>query len=383
MDGDSITYGYDVTTSPGPVKTPYPSYLSTLAGLPTKNIGQVGEYLRDMDANYATQAAPFFDSVHNGLTILGGTNDIAFLPVTVSQLQTYIQSYCGKARSTGFKVYPATLLPRTISGTSWTAGMETIRTSYNAWLITNASTFADGVLDTASIPQAQDPTNTAYFQDGLHPTALLDTFIAATFQSFFGYATDAFAFNPTPVVGSGNTFFDNNKTFETASAGVVTTVIGSSPITGKKVFSIVFDADPNSGNAAIGLGNATGNTGGLGLDAGSKSIGYLDNGGLVQSNAGAGANAAVYGRLSTPAIIIDEPNAKVWVTMDGINFYGGTGPLTRAQVEAGTSGISLASMKALGAIYPMAGVATGGGTGVKRLRIVGYQWVLPNGYSQL
>lgn len=166
-NGDSITLGQNSWPS-------YPSVLSDSTLRAVLNLGVSGQTLATMDTNYAASPALYFSSLNaNTLIVLGGTNDL-LAHATEASLETHILSYCGKARTTGYRVFVGTVLPSTgIIGTD-----ETSRQTFNAYLRANWASFADGLVDFDAIPEAAQPTNTLFYLDGTHPTATLNALMA-------------------------------------------------------------------------------------------------------------------------------------------------------------------------------------------------------------
>lgn len=370
MDGDSITAGQGVSVA-------YAKYFMTLTGVcAATSVAVSGQRLAAMDTNYAANVAPLFNTTRSSVAIMGGTNDIGFDGATDLTLRTYIQSYAAKARATGFKIYPITILSR--NDASWNGTKEGYRAAFNSWLKANFASFADGVIDLDSVPESQDPSNLTYYQDGLHPTDALDRLLAAKMQSTFGYVTQVLAFTTTPIVGTG-TVSDSNRVSLTSSA--TATFITPPAIIGKKVFGLTLDVAPGAfAVMGIGIGSAAA---AIGMD-GSKSIGYFSNGGVFLNSANIAGGAVSYtagNATSTVGFVIDQTNNKAWVTSGTNDIYTGTvASLTKAQVEAGTSGFNIAAITALGSIFPMAGSQTTLG---QKWRVSAFPGDIPIGYTSL
>lgn len=366
FDGDSITAGQSANT------VPYPTYFSTLTAVRNKNLGVGGQTMSTMNTNYAANVAPLFATgLRDTLSILAGTNDIP-AGATDLTLRATIQSYCGKARTTGFRVYVGTIISRNDAG--WNATLEGYRVAYNTWLKANYASFCDGVIDFDATPQSTDPSNTTWFQDGLHPTNALAELFAGAVRSRLSVPLSSFAFNPTVPTGSA-TFSNSNKVFLTTALN--TTVLGTTTVVGKKVFALALDLYGNYGMIGIGVNTPTNSAG---FD-GNKSIANFSNGNVYQNSSivAAGVNF-ISPPLNMIAAVVDEPSSKLWFTADGVTFFGAGGSFTKAQVEAGTGAFDLSVIKAQGALYPVAGSFQLAGL---KWRTEAYPAIPPAGYTQL
>ncbi|MGU3386937.1 GDSL-type esterase/lipase family protein [Methylobacterium sp. D53M] len=164
--GDSITRGYGL---PAPTTDNWLAQLAALAGLPFYNDGVDGKKLQAIDADWATSgnAGRYSAASLNTYVQMGGCNDLR-AGALATDLQTYIQSVIGKAKSAGYTAWVCTILPET-GYAGWGSSAETQRTNYNTWLRNNYASFADGLIDWATASQMQDTSSTVYYQDSLHP----------------------------------------------------------------------------------------------------------------------------------------------------------------------------------------------------------------------
>jgi lysophospholipase L1-like esterase len=209
FDGDSITQGVATNTAS------FPSQFSANTGISTTNDGLSGDTLATMVSQYAARIAPLYNaSTKNTLFMLGGTNDLGNDGKTDTDLKTSVQSYASQARATGYKSVIGTIPPRSDSG--WTGTMEGYRIAYNSWLLSNWRSFADGIVDIAAIPEAQDTTSTLYYQDKLHPTNRLARAFAEKIRTIFRLSNvndtvpDSFSF--LDVAGAGpSTLFTSDQ----------------------------------------------------------------------------------------------------------------------------------------------------------------------------
>jgi hypothetical protein len=100
--------------------------------------------------------------------------------LTGAQTYAAMQSYWKARRVAGIDRIVACTVPKMSS--AWLdADGETQRQALNTLIL--ASTDVDAVADLAGLANAQDPTNTTYFYDGLHPTAALATEFATLIKT--------------------------------------------------------------------------------------------------------------------------------------------------------------------------------------------------------
>jgi hypothetical protein len=371
-DGDSITAGVFLNTVPWPM-----SYSDTMA-IATGNVAVSGQTLATMLTNYPSVTAPLFNANrYNVLIEDGGTNDLVAGTTAVSLLAT-LQSYCSAAHTTGYRVYAVTIIPRNDVG--WSGADETQRLAYNASLLAGFASNCDAIIDFNTIPQTQNTANATYFQaDQLHPTNSLAVLLAAKVQnSFTGSprpATDVF--NVSPLVGAATYIASNQQFNATANS---TTVNVSTALSGKKVFAMASNL-LNAAFGVIGVGVA-GTNNAIGEDSNNFSIGYYNPGDVIQ-NAGFVLGAGTlptFADWAVIGVIVDTPNSKMWITQDGVNYYGNSGTaLTAAQVSVGTGGLDLSLITAQGSIFPMAGCLSNSN---KTWRNIAFPWGVPGGYSQ-
>lgn len=98
------------------------------------------------------------------LVLLGGTSDILFEANDGAQTFADLVAYADAGRVGGAtKVIAGTITPWTTA----TGPQETARTDHNALLMANTGGHFDGVFDVTVAP-LDNPTNPAYYPDGLH-----------------------------------------------------------------------------------------------------------------------------------------------------------------------------------------------------------------------
>lgn len=161
FDGDSITEG--PTFPPN-----YPAQFSNYTGLPVTNLGVSGRRLAVMNDTFESRgvAGLYSATNRNTLVILGGVNDLWLdTAITLDALKASIQSYIGKAKAAGFRVFVGTIMR-----SGYVLGAkETMRADYNAWLRDAAPSMGVSVIDYANADGLTDHTNNAYFYDAMHP----------------------------------------------------------------------------------------------------------------------------------------------------------------------------------------------------------------------
>lgn len=118
----------------------------------------------------------------NVLIVAAGTNDMAAGnqdgPTTLAEYY----AYCDQAQAAGWRIVGATILKRI--GTGHDAAFETARTYFNTNLL--AGYVAKGYLavaDFGAIALMQNPADTAYFSDGIHPTTAGHALMAPVAQA--------------------------------------------------------------------------------------------------------------------------------------------------------------------------------------------------------
>lgn len=368
IEGDSISTNYQGVLG-------WPDQLKQITGLANTNRATPNDTASNMDSGFATDVAPYFSALNaDTLLLLAGINDIG-ASVTAAQLQAYITSMAAKARAAGFKTFLGTLLYSANASGPQTAQIDL----FNAWLRVNAASIATGLLDFNALPAFQNSGDTGIFYDGTHITSFglgdMAEEVRQKTNSPAARARSATVLHTTPLAGTGN-FLHGNRTFQTTAADA--TARTTAAIVGKKAFAVNFTALAGD-YAAAGIG-LPGGTGVIGGD-GARNIVYLNtgywysNGGVVAGPLDSFVNGETLG------IVVDEGAAKAWATTDGVNYYGSTGPLTLAQVAAGTSGVDISATKALGTMYGLVGSFQR--SGIRGSFFQNYPWALPDGYGNL
>lgn len=128
------------------------------------------DVLNSLSAEVLTQYVP---GIVNVYAIMIGNNDIS-LGLNAAQTYANIVSICTQVRAVGYKV----IIMTDLYTAPLVSSANTTRNTINVNIRANWATFAEELSDTNALPNAQDPTNTTYFADGVHPTALLDTDMA-------------------------------------------------------------------------------------------------------------------------------------------------------------------------------------------------------------
>lgn len=122
---------------------------------------------------------PFYSSARakNIFVQAAGTNDMA--AGALDGPTTLARDYAlqDAALAAGFRTIGTTVLKRI--GTGHDAAFETARSYKNTHLLAEyAARGYAGVIDFGGIPEAQDPSNTTWFSDGIHPTTALHALMA-------------------------------------------------------------------------------------------------------------------------------------------------------------------------------------------------------------
>lgn len=94
---------------------------------------------------------------------------------TAAQIFSEASTYWTARRTAGFtKIIACTVSP----STDFTGGELTVRTDYNQLLRNAVGVELDGVADLETITQLSDPTNTTYYDSGVHYTDAATTLVA-------------------------------------------------------------------------------------------------------------------------------------------------------------------------------------------------------------
>lgn len=188
-EGSSTTEGYGVENE-------YPRQLAVLLGgnyykqtvslildpnnhWTVRNVGNSGDTMTQITAQYAVQVLPFYNRSFNAnyLTLQGGSNDIANGRTTAA-LKNDVAAYVARAKSDGFVVGVCTVFHR--------IGNDVGKVNeYNNWL-RGGNSGADFIIDLAAHPSLSDATNLTYFLgDGIHTNSAGQTVIAGIFANAF------------------------------------------------------------------------------------------------------------------------------------------------------------------------------------------------------
>lgn len=193
LDGDSITQSFGTSLNvgwPRSLSKAFPSYRMINLGIP-------GQTMATMAGNVATKVVARFQSGYskNILVVWAGTNDVV-AGATAATIYANLQSETAAAKTAGFKVVWATMLPRT----DLTSGMQTVWAAYNALIrgatlgqSNTADALADVQSDATMGPFSAAANNTLYcntsptdFSIGVHPTNLGTTFLVPYFVAAVG-----------------------------------------------------------------------------------------------------------------------------------------------------------------------------------------------------
>lgn len=183
-DGNSLTVGQGSTGGVNGWVTQIAPLLSGgAAAWNILNNGTSGQTTPQMDTQASPGGGIATTDVRLGFyakTIVTGweiTNDILTNSVSAATGFANVQAFFNhrRAASAAAKLVVMTCLPRT----TITGANETARQTINANIVANFATFADAILDVASLPNLTDPTNVTYYADGTHLTDAGYAIIAA------------------------------------------------------------------------------------------------------------------------------------------------------------------------------------------------------------
>ena len=184
--GDSLTSDY-LSSVPGVDR--WADQASALLGGgkyndPT-NLAVIGKTAAEMLADAPAQVSAYYaPGKTNLVTIWAGTNDLAPSGAVVADLQTTFQALCETWRNAGSKVLAYTMLPR---NTGAAGGNQTQfnnnRATFNTWLRSNYTNFADGLVDVAAdsnigVSDTAYANTTYYVNDQTHLLPAGQTIVA-------------------------------------------------------------------------------------------------------------------------------------------------------------------------------------------------------------
>lgn len=208
FEGDSITFGYGVTTSQrfSEIVANDPR-LSEHAAF--TNCAASGNVLSDIVSQYSTEVYPYRPSAQGTLGgylfVEIGTNDIYFN--NISNVNTYfasLVSYWQNAQSDGFQVIAFTICTRD----SFTTAQEAIRIQLNELI--RSSKIWNKIVDMDSI--LPDWSDTANFQDGVHPTVAGHYKIGTEISDMLVTKTKTAGYLSLPYVHSRDNRFQKSQT---------------------------------------------------------------------------------------------------------------------------------------------------------------------------
>lgn len=375
-DGDSISAGTSTAGWPA-----WPGIFKSITGLDVVNRASFGQTLANRVSTFSTNVTPYVDASHKDVTINAGINDLIG-GATAAQISTLIRQYCAAVRSAGAKVTVLNLLPAKDGENTWDATKEGYRQTYNADLAANWASFADAFVDVAAL--VSNASDRLQLSDGLHPTGVIKRAMADLVRARFSLPYKASAFDgkldTTPTSGSG-TFANDDLTMTTTSGPAI--ALATRPISKNTYFEVCFDYRNTPGNPIAGL--AVPSAVNPGFDGTPTSIVAFNNqliasGGAVIKSAGSNA-----GQVGIAVRYVSASEGYVWFTFDGATYYGAAGASkTKAEVESFSGGIPMASMMALGTVYPAVGCVDGPGHMVTAdFGAADYLFSAPAGYAKL
>lgn len=210
LDGDSISYGYGTTDHT--TKAPF-AQLQPL--LPTGryggfyNMAVSGQRSDQMAANAGARVAALLDFNTFGrakLFVLIGPNDIA-QGYGIAHLQQYVTAYVAAVANPRLDVILVTLIAskwsQSNTSTLTDAQIQAQINDHNAWIRTNAvSIGAAGFVDMARDVRLQNPLDTTYYLDGIHPNDAGSLVMAQVYNNYLttgAQPTGNILVNPPPT----------------------------------------------------------------------------------------------------------------------------------------------------------------------------------------
>lgn len=214
--GDSITYGFNLTT---PATQAWPANLA-LVNAPTYQIASaalIGYGVQAMEGSEANRYAPscLTTAGPSAAIVFAGTNDFANQNLTPTQVMAYLASEIGILKTAGCRVFAGTMISRT--GNAYGGVVYDVdKDGYDALILSQAKAAgAEGVVDFAANPLLGADgayANATYFgTDAIHPTAagqlLLATAASNSLNYYNGYkASSPRTYTATATMASGDGF---------------------------------------------------------------------------------------------------------------------------------------------------------------------------------
>jgi len=126
--------------------------------------------------NWLTDMTAYSTKIH---IVMGGVNSLGL--ATLAEMQSDMTAIVSAVHAAGFLSCVLTVLP----ATSVTGDLETKRQDFNTWIMAGSSG-SDYEVDLRGITELTDPSNTAYFSDGVHPTSTGEKLIGdAVYSTLF------------------------------------------------------------------------------------------------------------------------------------------------------------------------------------------------------
>lgn len=175
-EGDSITAPQSFINYPEKI---YDYYITNGINSYVKNNAVSGSKTTEVLDRINNVVSRYDDRVTNIFTLMIGFNDLnqGTAQFNTSITMARVIDICQRVRKVGYKVVVQTVLNNATSGT------QTRINDFNSRLRINYTEFADALHDAQAIPHAADPTNTTYYSDGTHPTAVLAQEIADSLRA--------------------------------------------------------------------------------------------------------------------------------------------------------------------------------------------------------
>lgn len=163
------------------------------------NGGHNGQKTADMLTNFSTDVTNVYDDTGlfcpahpaaRAIAVLAAGSNDAATNVDEATARSNQNTWLGNAKTLGYYVGTSDVLARnqTFSGGADVTSFETWRAANNAYRASQVGSNQDFISQAAADSRLSNPSDTTYFQDGIHPTAagadILAQYLAEAIASF-------------------------------------------------------------------------------------------------------------------------------------------------------------------------------------------------------
>lgn len=152
-----------------------------------KDYAVSGSTVSDLNARASTTDSGFVRRIRNELLIWVGTNDGGTEGDTAAATAQEAQTYLSARKTKGWQITFFAMLPRSAAIDKFVPNVDSFRSDYNfmmhVWTQANGVRFYDPTINIAGL---DDPTNTTYYVDGLHPTTFALNMVAKEVLNLLG-----------------------------------------------------------------------------------------------------------------------------------------------------------------------------------------------------